>query len=102
MKKISLCALIRRVFKSRMHGPRLLADDAVEPVVTDDPTIAHCSFIHVVESSRKCVACVVVSSEIGAECTESSGVVMGSTGRSHPTLSDQPIISKSSTKVAFT
>ena len=42
--------------------------------MTDDPTIAHCSFIHMAEFSRECVACVIVSSEIGAECTESSGV----------------------------
>ena len=32
------------------------------------------------------MACVVVSSKIGAEYTESSGVVMGSTGCSHPTV----------------
>ena len=47
---------------------------AVEPIVTDGPTITHCSFIHMAEFSRERVACVIVSSEIGAEYTESSGV----------------------------
>ena len=47
---------------------------AVEPVVFDDPTITHCSFIHMAEFFRECVACVVVGSEIDAEYTESSGV----------------------------
>ena len=60
----------------------------VKPVVTDDPTIAHCSFIHMAEFFRECVAWVAVGSETGAEYTESSDVVMGSTGRGHPTQTE--------------
>ena len=52
------------------------------------PTVVRQLFIRVSEFPRECVARMVMGSETGAACTESRGcgVVMGPTGRSHPTV----------------